>query len=97
MLNRLVLVGRLYEIETSGEEERKVCYIKLSVPRSFKNTDGEYETDIIPIILFGNIATNVNEYCTKGDTIGVKGRIQNNDGIEIIAEKITFLSSKKGE
>ena len=57
------------------------------------------------MIEFENIAENSATYCGKGDIVGVKGRVQSRtvekeEGkkeylIEIIAEKITFLSSKK--
>lgn len=96
MLNQVVLVGHL----TIDPEikERKECVITLAVPRNFKNIDGEYETDFIPCRLYGNIAENTVEYCKKGDLIGIKGRVQSTDnGIEIITEKVTFLSSKKAD
>lgn len=98
MLNQIVLVGRLVSNPQINETEngKKVCNITLAVPRSFKNIDGEYETDFIPIVLFGNISDSACEYCKKGDLIGVKGRIQTReDKIELIAEKVTFLSTKK--
>lgn len=93
MLNQFVLVGRLVEQPTL---ENKVCYIKLAISRSFKNENGEYETDIIPIKLTGNVANNTVEYCNKGDLIGAKGKIEAIDKVEMVAEKITFLSSKGG-
>ena len=38
---------------------------------------------------------SVNEYCKKGDIVGVKGRLENvNDVLIVKAEKITFLSSR---
>lgn len=91
MLNQIVIVGRLaQEIEDN--------ILVLAVQRIFKNEDGIYETDIVPITLNGAVAENTKEYCKKGDIVGVKGRIQSNDkGIEIIGEKVTFLSSYKGE
>lgn len=97
MLNQLVLVGRLTENpQLEKADDKNYCTITLAVNRSFKNADGIYETDIIPIILWQGIAENTAEYCKKGDIIGVKGRIQTvEDKIQIIAEKITFLSSKK--
>lgn len=68
----------------------------IAVTRSFKNTDGEYETDFIDVVLYSSIAENTKEYSFKGDLVGVKGRLQNIDGsTKIIGEKITFLSSKK--
>jgi single-strand DNA-binding protein len=99
MLNQIVLVGRLTsDLEIKEVGEKKVCFITLAVPRSFKNSEGEYETDFIPCTLWGGIAENTAEWCEKGDLIGIKGRIQGADGkIEIIAEKVTFLSANKGE
>lgn len=101
MLNQFVLVGRLVEQPTL---ENEVCYIKLAVSRSFKNENGKYETDIIPIKLIGQVAKSTTEYCNKGDLIGTKGKMQMdvndehvlNSHIELIAEKITFLSNKGG-
>ena len=98
MLNQIVLVGRLVSNPQINETEngKKVCNITLAVPRSFKNINGEYETDFIPCLLWEPIATHTVEYCLKGDLIGVKGRIQTReDKIELIAEKVTFLSTKK--
>lgn len=93
MLNQVVLVGRLTEIKRENEY---TIGIELAVPRSFKNEDGIYDTDYIKCMVNGNIAKNTEEYCKKGYLVGIKGRVQAKDGkIDIIAEKITFLSSKK--
>lgn len=94
MLNQIVLVGRIVkDIEQEGETK---AVVTVAVPRSYKNADGEYDTDFIPCVLWNGIATNTLEYCKKGDLIGVKGRIQSNENeITVVAEKITFLSSKK--
>lgn len=110
MLNQVVLVGRLTkDVETKETEGgKKFANITIAVPRAFKNADGEYETDFIDTIIFNSIATNTAEYCKKGDIVGIKGRLQTNsyekeDGtkifkLELIAEKVTFLSqAKKGE
>lgn len=102
MLNQIVLAGRLTSnpvVEMKdGKEWSKII---VAVPRSYKNVDGIYETDFIPVILHNSIAQTTAEYCKSGDVVGVKGRLQttkkeNVDGydIEIIAEKISFLSSK---
>ena len=106
MLNQLVLVGRLVrkpELRES-ENKKKYAYVTLAVPRSFKNTNGEYDTDFVDCILWDNVATNTVEYCDKGDIVGVRGRIQSRvtedeedkkTVIDIICEKVTFLSSKR--
>ncbi|HPF83338.1 MAG TPA: single-stranded DNA-binding protein [Bacilli bacterium] len=108
MLNQIVLVGRIArDIEIKDTENgKKVSNMTLAVPRSFKNIEGEYETDFLPCVLWDGIATNVNEYCKVGDLVGVKGRVASNvyekDGqkhysVEIIVEKVTFLTSNKSK
>lgn len=100
MLNQLVLVGRLIDkpeiVET--EEGKKYGTVTLAVPRSFKNDEGVYEKDFIPCVLYNGIVQQVSEWCKKGDLVGVKGRVQAEEGkIQFIAEKVTFLSTKKGD
>ena len=108
MLNQVVLVGRLVsdpEIKKL-ENGTKYSHIILAVPRSYKNKDGEYETDFINCTLWQVTAENTAEYCKKGDIVGVKGRLET-DTYEkdnekkyvttVIAEKVTFLTSKKEE
>lgn len=107
MLNQTVLVGRLvrdpelYETESGN----KVTNITLAVPRSYKNSNGEYDTDYINCVLWKGIAESASEYCHKGDLLGIKGRIQTRtidlddetrkNITEVVAEKVTYLSSKK--
>ena len=109
MLNQIVLVGRLVSDPEIKETEsgKKVSNITLAVNRSFKNEEGIYETDFIDCILWNGIATNTSEYCKKGDLVGVKGRVQSTivsddsksidkskkNELQIVAEKVTFLSS----
>ena len=109
MLNQIILVGRLVKSPevTETESGKKMSYITLAIPRSFKNADGEYDTDFIDCVLWKAVAENTSEYCKQGDIVGVKGRVQSRmvedeDGnnykkMEVVAEKITFLSSKKEE
>lgn len=108
MLNQVVLVGRLvHDLQINKSENgKKVSNITLAIPRSFKNVEGTYDTDFIQCIAFDAVAENTKEYCKKGDIVGIKGRVQSRtiekddkkETInEIIAEKITFLSSKNKE
>lgn len=107
MLNQIVIAGRLVadpEI-TKCENNKKRTYITVAVPRSYKNMDGNYDTDFIRCVLWNVIAENTCEYCKKGDIVGIKGRLQTSnyedkDGIkkynvDVIAEKVTFLASKR--
>ena len=98
MLNQIVLVGRLVQDPEIKEleDDKKVCNMTLAVTRSYKNADGEYETDFIPVTLWQGIAEQTTNYCKKGDLVGVKGRLQVREGkAEVVAEKVTFLSSRK--
>ena len=107
MMNQAMLVGRLTRDPEVVENESGTKYsnLTLAVPRNFKNEDGVYETDFIEITLWNNIAENTVEYTKCGDVIGIKGRVQTdkyqdeegnmNYVTEIIAEKVTFLSSSK--
>jgi len=99
MMNQSIIIGRIVEnpvMEKEGDRER--CILKLACQRSYKNEDGIYETDFINATLWNGVAQNVIEYCKKGDLVGVKGRLQNrkdSNMIELIADRVTFLSSEK--
>jgi len=108
VLNQAVLVGRIVkEPELKNTEKGKVTNITLAVPRSFKNQNGEYDTDFISCVLWKGVAESTVEYCKKGDLVGIKGRIQTRNVefedethkqfVEVIAEKVTFLSNRKME
>ena len=104
MLNNAVIVGRIVQNPELKETEKvgKLANIVLAVPRSFKNSNGEYETDFINCTLWRGIAESTAEYCKKGDLVGIKGRIQTSNyqdsegnkkyTTEVVAEKVTFLS-----
>ena len=99
ILNQVILVGRLVRdpVIKQNDKKKDVSYITVAVPRSFKDANGEYQTDFLNVVLFDLVAK-------KGSIIGVKGRLQSSVVEEneekkyytdIIAEKITFLSSSK--
>lgn len=92
MLNQVVLVGRLTE---NVKDNREWYEVNLAIPRSYKNAEGEYETDYVRCIAKGGVGSKANEYCKKGDIIGVKGRLESgvNKELIVMAEKLTFLSS----
>lgn len=107
MLNQAVLVGRIVQNPELKETEsgKKITRITLAVPRSFKNSNGEYETDFISCVMWKGVAESTAEYCKQGDLVGIKGRIQSRSYdieedqkrhiTEIVAEKVTFLSSRE--
>ena len=109
MLNQVVLVGRLTkdpEVKTL-ENGKKYTSIVVAVARSFKNSEGLYDTDFVKCTLWNGIAANTCEYCHSGDVVGIKGRLQVSSYeteekekkyvTEVVAEKVTFLTSKKAD
>lgn len=109
VLNQTVLVGRIVKDPELRETDngRKVTNITLAVPRNYKNVNGEYDTDFISCVLWKGIAENTVTYVKRGDLVGIKGHIQSRNieldnevkksVVEVVAEKVTFLSSKKAD
>lgn len=105
-MNQVILVGRLVADPETKELEsgKNVSNIVIAVTRNYKNQNGEYETDFIDCELWDVIAERTVEYCKKGDVLGIKGSIKTSyydkddtkiKRTSIVAEKVTFLSSKK--
>lgn len=87
MLNMVTLVGRINNITQT---------IQLKVPRNYKNPDTNlYDDDLITITLRENLHNNLLNYCKENDLVGIKGHIEATPlEIKIIADKVTFLSTK---
>ena len=112
MVNQIVLVGRIARTPETRitENGKKMATLTLAVPRNYKNSNGEYDTDFLDCTLWSAVAESTSEYCETGDMIGIKGRIQNRSYeiesenkeektitkyiTEVIAEKVSFISSK---
>lgn len=104
MLNNVILIGRLVSDPVFREVSngKNVCEIKLAVTRPFKNQQNHtYDTDFIKVTFWEYAAINVNEYCVKGSTVSVKGRLQvrnmsvgekNIEMLEVIGEQIIFIN-----
>lgn len=107
-MNNYTLIGRLVkdlEVKES-ENKKKYGYITLAVNRTYKNAEGNYDTDFIDMIVWNDIAERVSEYCHKGDLIAVNGRIEtrmttvddhNEKVTSLVCDKVTFLQAKKNE
>lgn len=94
MLNQAILVGRVGSFEELNE---KTALMDLVITRSYKNEKTkEYDIDTVKVEINGNLKANTLEYVVKGDLVGIKGRLENQDNeIIVIAEKVTFLSTRK--
>ena len=102
MLNQVVLIGKLLENPVLKKDENGIsfCECDLSIRRSFKSKNGNYENDIIRFKMLKEIAKNFSANAEKGTLVAIKGRIEpvkyhiddkEVDTNIIIAEKITYL------
>lgn len=107
MINVFVLEGRLVNISDLRETEKgiKFASLTLDVTRSYRNADGNFETDQFNIDIWRGVAEICSTQCKPGDFISLQGRVQtskltNNDGKEFIvynfiAEKVSFIPKKQ--
>lgn len=98
-MNKAFIVGRMIK---EPEENGKAIKFTISVTRDYKNTEGNYESDFIRCVAFGQTGNFIKEYCHKGDLIGIDGQITTSkyekDGktmynTEIMANKTRKLSN----
>ena len=107
MFNKVTLVGRIstdLELRYTGSN-KAYCRFNLAVNKNYKNEYGEYETDFIPVTVWGKPAENLVQYQNKGSLILVDGSISMNnytdkDGnnrtsFEVMTSNVQFLGSKK--
>ena len=106
MINNVTLVGRLTkDIELKyTPANQAVAQFTLAVNRTFKNANGERETDFINCVIWRQAAENLANWAKKGALIGITGRIQvrnyeNQQGqrvyvTEVIADNFQMLESR---
>lgn len=100
MNNLFIFVGRI----TKDLELRYTKEGKAVVDLNLAINNSKDDTTFITVTVFGRIAESTNEYCKKGDLIGVSGSIKNHNwedkngakhyDLTFLANKISFLQSK---
>ena len=78
MINNVVLTGRItrnLELKQTNNNNSSLN-ITLAVERTFKDQNGQKQTDFISCKAFGKRAETIAQYCQKGDLIGITGSIQ---------------------
>lgn len=98
-VNKTLIVGHLVR---DPEENGKAIKFTIAVTRDYKNTEGNYESDFIRCVAFGQTGNFIKEYCHKGDLIGIDGSITTSKyekegktfyNTEIMANKTRKLSN----
>lgn len=105
-LNRAVLGGRLTadpDLRFTNSD-RAVCSFTVAVNRSYKDADGNSQSDFIRCVAWGNTAEFVDKYFRKGSSICVIGEIttrtyENEDEetvyvTEVTVRDVQFVDSK---
>ena len=96
MLNEIVKIKKINKLNIYVENGEKIVDLTISIPRNYKNKNGLYDCDLFPIRLVKSIAINTAEFCKINDLIGIRGRLENQDGrITIIPLAVSFLSKNK--
>ena len=107
-MNKVILMGRLTkdpEVRYTQTTNTMVTSFTLAVNRRFVKQGEERQADFINIVAWNKTAEFVSEYFSKGQQVGVIGRIQtrNYDDeqcvkhyiTEVIAEEVYFAGEKK--
>lgn len=105
-MNRLTVVGRLVrdtEMKQVGDSQF-VLNNTLAIARPFKTESGQ-DTDFLNFVAWGKRAELIEMYCSKGELVGLDGRIQSrtyeNDKqqtvyiTEMLVENVYFLQPRR--
>ncbi len=102
-MNKVVLVGRLTkdpELRYTPSNVASVSFT-VAVNRNYKNAQGGYDADFIPVVVWRALAETLAKHLKKGARVAVSGRIQTrsydaNDGTkryvtEVVADDATII------
>ena len=108
MINRIVLVGRLtYDPELrKADSGNAICSFVLAVDNRQKDAEGNRTASFIRCVCFGQTADLMKKVTSKGDIIGVEGRLNQRSYIrqtdnqkitvwEVLCDSVQFIMTKK--
>lgn len=102
-MNKVVLLGRLTKDPELRYTQSGIATLgfTLAVNRNYKNANGGYDADFIPIVVWRGLAETLGKHLKKGARVAVSGRIQTrsydgNDGqkryvTEVVADDATIV------
>ena len=104
-MNKVCLIGRLTKDIELKTTQSNVANFTLAVNRRFVKEGQEQTADFINIIAWGKTAEFCDKYFSKGQQIGISGRIQtrtwdDDEGkkhyvTEVVAEEVDFANGKR--
>ena len=107
-MNKVILVGRLCsapELRYVGDKNTALARFSLAVNRDYKNNEGNYDCDFIECNLWGKRAETFSQYMSKGELVGIEGKLRldkytNKNGekrsiIRVKVDDFNFIPSSK--
>lgn len=108
-MNKYIGIGRLTkdgELRTT-ESKINIYNNTLAIKNTFKNKDGNYDSEFINFVAYRNDAEFLSKYASKGDMIQIEGRLHtrsydDKENIkrfvtEVIVENASIIQKKKVE
>lgn len=105
-MNKVLLVGRTVEaieLKQVGENNKSTVTSQIAVGRSYKDSEGNKETDFLTFVAWGKTAEVLAKMTAKGSLIGLEGELRSRsyekDGAkryvtEVLVDKVDLLESK---
>jgi single-strand DNA-binding protein len=69
------VIGRDVELKTT-QSGKEVANFPLALKRNYKDSSGEYGTDWVNCVAWGNTGSFIAKYFSKGSKIAIDGSIQ---------------------
>lgn len=106
-MNIVILIGNLTKDPEVKYSQNQTAIAKFTIATNRYSKDGENQADFIRVTAFGKQAELVESYLSKGNKVGVEGRIQtgsyeDKDGktvytTDVIANRVEFLEKRGSE
>ena len=105
-MNKVILVGRTVEaieLKKVGDKQKSTITTQLAVGRSYKDSEGNKETDFLTLVAWGKTAEVLASMTAKGSLVGIEGELRSRsyekDGVkryvtEVLVDKVDLLESK---
>lgn len=105
-MNKVILVGRTVEaieLKKVGDNQKSTITTQLAVGRSYKDSEGNKETDFLTLVAWGKTAEVLASMTAKGSLVGIEGELRSRsyekDGVkryvtEVLVDKVDLLESK---
>ena len=96
-MNKVILFGRLCtdpELKYVGYKNTALTRFLLAVNRDYKNNEGNYDCDFIECNLWGKRAETFSQYMSKGELVGIEGKLRLEEYTNENGEKISKIKVK---